>query len=138
MFVTFKPDDSEIQEWEFDPTDLLESEAEQIERQYRKLTEPRASYDEWQLALFAGSSPARRILLWHLTRIDHPRLRFEDTPDFRRKQLQCEFSRGELVEIRERVAKSGKDPRAVQEALDMLDAEIANARDSLDEDAGKA
>lgn len=80
------------------------------------------------------------MLLWHLLREQHPTLRYEDTPDFRRKQLKVEFSRGELKVMRDQIAEKVGDAAERQVALDLLDKEIATARDSLSDpdESGKA
>jgi hypothetical protein len=139
MFVTFTAD-ADVHEWEIDTTDVLESEAERIEREYRRQTKDRtATYDQWQMGVFSGESPARRVLLWHLMREQHPMLRIDDLPDFRRKALQCEYSRAELERMRDNMAEApGVDDVQREQALAIIDREIKTARDASGESTGKA
>jgi len=138
MFVTYTPEGESLQEWELDTSDVLESEAERIERAYRRACgDSDATYDQFQMALMSGASAARRVLLWFLLCKQHPTLRADDVPDFRRKQLQCEFSREELLKIRTNVESAvGLSAGERDKALAVLDSEIAKARESLD--SGKA
>jgi len=141
VFITFKPDGDPPQDWDIDIDDVTESAAERIERQYRKATADNSlTYDHFRLSVYQGGATARRVLLWHLMREVHPSLRFEDTPDFRRKQLKVEFSRGELKVMRDQVADKVGNAAERQVALDLLDAEILTARDSLadPDESGKA
>lgn len=138
MFVTYTPAGDPPREWDVDIDDLTESECERIERQFRKATgDTSATYDKFRLDLYQGGSVARRVLLWHLLRSEHPTLRYEDTPDFRRKQFKVEFSRGEYKLMRDQVLQA---PDSVErdQALAVLDREIEQARDSLADESGKA
>jgi hypothetical protein len=77
MFVTFDKDDGSVPEiWEFDPNKVRASQAEMVEKRYGQ------PWDVFLRDLIKGSMLARRVLLWHLTRLSHHTLRFEDTPDF--------------------------------------------------------
>lgn len=141
MFITYSPDANPAQDWDIDIDDLTESAAERIERQYRKASADNSlTYDHFRLSVYQGGATARRVLLWHLMREQHPTLRYEDTPDFRRKQLKVEFSRGELKLMRDQIAAKVGDVAERQVALDLIDAEIATARDSLSDpdESGKA
>lgn len=141
MFITYTPDANPAQDWDIDIDDLTESAAERIERQYRKASADNSlTYDHFRLSVYQGGATARRVLLWHLMREQHPTLRYEDTPDFRRKQLKVEFSRGELKLMRDQIAAKVGDVAERQVALDLIDAEIATARDSLSDpdESGKA
>lgn len=144
MFVTYEVPGQPRREWELDIDDLPEADAEKIERQYRRATgEKLATYDMFRIGLYQGSASARRLLLWYLEQLDHPTLRFEDTPNFRRKQLKVEMSRGEYESLRETlVAKMPPGPD-LDETLAFIDMELKTARDSatgaeLDETEGKA
>lgn len=140
MFVTYRPDGEVEQEWEIDLDDLTASEGEKVERQWRKVTaNPKATFDEWVESLYSGGMQARRLLLWHLMRREHPGLRYEDTPDFRRRQIVAEFSRGELKTFRKRTLEQPETAERNQ-AVEALDALIATARDSIVDppESGKA
>lgn len=131
MFVTYKPEDSDPQVWEFNPQRVRASAAELVERRYGK---------QWEMFLkdlMQGSMQARRVLLWHLICRTHQTLRFEDTPDFYADELLLEFSRAELLEMRAAVESNkglGDEERAVM--LSALDDEIEQAPGGVDE--GKA
>ena len=131
MFVTYKPEGNDPQIWEFDPNRVRASQAEMVEKRYGQ------PWDVFLRDLIKGSMMARRVLLWHLTRLAHHTLRFEDTPDFYAAELTVEFSRAELEDFR-RQAEASKnlsdDERTM--ALAQIDDEIAKAPTGVDE--GKA
>ncbi len=141
IFITYTADGEPPRDWDIDIDDLTESAAERIEQQYRKASADKSlTYDQFRLSVYQGGATARRVLLWHLIRETHPTLRYEDTPDFRRKQLKVELSRGELMVMRDQVEAKVGDLAERQAVLDVLDAEILTARDSLSdpEESGKA
>jgi hypothetical protein len=98
--VTWRPDGEPEQVWQFDPDDIMESDAERIQKRFG------GSYDTFASKVRDGDSRARRILLWHLQRQTHPELRLEDVPDYRRKQLQVEYDLDELTLIRDRLLQA--------------------------------
>jgi hypothetical protein len=131
LFITFKPENNDPQMWEFDPKRVRASQAEMVEKRYGQ------PWDTFLRDLIKGSMLARRVLLWHLTRLTHHTLRYEDTPDFYAEELLVEFSRAELETMRAEAEKStalSDEDRPV--ALAALDAEIAKAPTGVDE--GKA
>lgn len=142
MWVTYKPEDQPddaAQRWEFNPDRVRTSEAEIIEKRYG------ANWDTWRNDVRAGSARARRVLLWHLIRRQHPHLRYEDTPDFLMVELLVEHSVAELLELKERLAKVKLDDESTREQMiTALDIEIteAMAREGVDElddvESGKA
>lgn len=101
MFVQYKPKDGDPQTWDFVPEDVYEDDAELIEKHYG------GEWDSFIDGLKSGQARPRRVLLWYLTRLTHPKLRFEDTPRFRMGELTVEFSSTEL--------------RALADALDRAD-----------------
>lgn len=105
MYVTFDPEDgSEKREWTFDPDDVLRSEAAAIEKAYG------ASWEEWINALRIKNAKARTVLIWHLLKGDgHAKLRFDDTPDFRMRQVVVQMSSAELRELHEQIARTKMD-----------------------------
>lgn len=122
MEVVYHPEgDEESQRWTFDPEDVLRSQAVAIEKAYG---EP---WEAWINALRIKNAKARTVLLWHLLRQDHPKLKFEDTPDFRMRQMTVEMSSEELMEVYTQIGrtKMSDDTREVFEAAfarDMQDA----------------
>lgn len=115
MFVTWDPEDgSTPRVWEFKEDDVLKSEAIAIEK---AMGGPQASYEMWFAQMRSGNMKARGILLWHLMRQEHRGLKYEDTPDFRKRQLKVEMS---VVELRELKAQMGstKMDEATKEMFD--------------------
>jgi len=131
VFITYKSEGNDPQIWEFDPNRVRASQAEMIEKRYGQ------PWDTFLRDLIKGSMLARRVLLWHLTRLQHHTLRYEDTPDFYSSELTVEFSRAELQGMRAtaETSKALADGERAQ-ALAALDDEIAKAPTGVDE--GKA
>lgn len=129
MYVTYKPEDGQDKRWEFDPGRVRASKAEMIERRFGE------NWDNWKIAVQQGNMKARRVLLWHLLTLEHPALRWEDTPDFLDEELDVDHSVAELQEIRDRVAKRVRTPGQHEEVLAALDYEITEAM-ARDEAAG--
>lgn len=100
MRVTWRPDSEPEQVWQFDPDDIMESQAEAIQKKYG------GAYESFAAGVRDGDARARRILLWHHLRQTHPSLRLEDVPDYRRKQLLVEYDTDELLLIRDRILTS--------------------------------
>lgn len=131
MFVTYSPENGDPQIWEFDPRKVRASQAELVEKRYAK------QWDMFLSDLMQGSMGARRVLLWHLIRLTHHTLRFEDTPDFYAGELVVEFSREELLDMRSAVeANKGLDEDSRKVMLAAIDDEIEKAPTGVDE--GKA
>lgn len=116
MFVIYDPEDgNKPQEWEFDPEDVLRKEAQAIEKVYGQ------AWEAWLNGLRTREVKARTVLLWHLMRRDHPKLRFEDVPDFRMRQMRVELGVAELRALRDTLLKTkmSDDTReAVEAAMD--------------------
>lgn len=131
MFVTYAPEGEEPQRWAFDPRKVRASEAEAVERQAGE------SWDSWLVQLQKGGMRARRVLLWHMLRGQHPALRFEDTPDFYAGDLTVEYSLAELEAMRDRVVKAAMSEEQRQAVMSVLDTQIKDARER-GADEGKA
>lgn len=100
MYVRWDPANGEpVREFDFDPEDVLRSEAKAIEKQYGK------GWEQWLNALRIKEADARATLLWHLLKQEHKALRFEDVPDFRMRQMKVEMSSKELRELKARTEK---------------------------------
>src|SRR5574342_389387 len=100
MYVTYQPEGSEPQRWEFRPGRLRESRAEMLERRYAKLIgEKSVPFEQFRMAILQDQASARRVLLWHLLNLVHPTLRIEDVDPIR-DELTIEASRSELEELR--------------------------------------
>jgi hypothetical protein len=126
MDVTFDPEDgSEPRTWVFDTEDLLKSEAKLIEKAYG------SSLEEWMNLLRIRNIKAREVLLWHLLCREHPKLKFEDTPDFRMRQLKVEMSSAELKDVYDQMSrtKMPDEMREMFEAAFQRDYQDALARE---------
>lgn len=133
MKVTYKPEDGEARSWEFKPGRVRQSAAALVEKAYGK------PWDQFCGEVQAGSITARRILLWHLMRGDHPVLRLEDVPDFYADEVLIEHDADELramIQSAETNAGIPADQRDV--ALGMLRAQLAEAEAAGPESSGKA
>lgn len=93
MFVQYKPKGEPEQSWEFVPDDVFEDDAELVEKHFGD------DWDEFLKGVRAGKARARKVLLWHLMRQTHPKLRFDDVPRFRMGEVTAEFSSTELREL---------------------------------------
>lgn len=128
MFLIYSPAGEPRREWVFKPNDILNREAEQIEKVCS------CTWQEFLERLQKGQTMARRALLWTMLRRDHSVLRFSDV-EFRQGELDVEFDKDELREIRSsterapEVAFDGKDRDAV---LEVIDQEIERARENPD------
>ncbi len=127
MEVRFNPEDgSEPRTWTFDPDDVLRSEAALIEKHFG------GPWEVWVNDLRVRNVKARTVLLWHLLSQDHPgKLKFEDTPDFRMRQLVVEMGSAELMEVYQQVSrtKMSEDLREQFEAAFQRDYQEALARE---------
>lgn len=113
MYVTWNPEDgSELQAWNFSSGDVPRKQATQMERHFG------GSWDQFTAALMTGQMQARAVLLWHMLTQVHEKLRFEDVPDFRVRQLTVEMGVAELKDLLKRVKKM-KLPEEQREAFDI-------------------
>lgn len=133
MIIVYSPEDGDKQQWEFTPGKVRAGEAERIEKRYG------ANWTEFLQGVNTGSIRARRVLLWHLIRRDHPTLRWEDTPDFYAGELSVDMSLTELVEMRERVASDKTiDAEVREQVITALTAQIGLVEQANDGDPGDA
>jgi hypothetical protein len=134
MFVTYAPEDpsdGDRQEWTFKPGRVRASEAQVLQRQFGE------NWDAFALGVQSGDIHARRVLLWHLLRLEHPTLAFKDVPDFFTEELTVEFDSAELVPMRERAEKAGLPEEKRQQVLAALDLALTEAMER-EAGAGKA
>jgi hypothetical protein len=121
MHVTYKPEDGDQVEWEFVPGRVRSSEMENMEGQFG------GPWDELILGVQSGSVRARRVMLWHLIRRDHPTLRFADVPDFFADELLVQFSSKELGPMRDRILKAHMPADKREQVLTAIDLELTEA-----------
>jgi len=131
MFVTYRPEGGEEKRWTFDPRRVRASQAEMIER---RAGEP---YEAWLTSVQAGKTHARRVMLWHLLSLEHPGLKFEDTPDFYMDELIVEHSVSELEELKARVQRANIPSDQRETILAALEIEIAEAEQREKERGGE-
>lgn len=135
MFVTYKPEDGDRQEWTWNPGRVRASEGQALLRTFGE-----TSWDMFVQGVRQNDLHARRVLLWHLLRRDHPMVKFADTPDFFADEMEVEFSAAELADILEKVS-TGPAPSAQKaQAIEVLTAEleVARAREEMEGLEGKA
>ncbi len=121
MIVTYAPEGGAAQRWEFNPQRVRASEAEAIEKRAGE------TWDAWLVGVQSGSMKARRVLLWHMLRRDHPTVRYEDVPDFYAGEVLVEHTSAELTEMRDRVAKANIPADQREQALTALDVALTEA-----------
>lgn len=122
MYLVYHPEgDTEEQRWEYRPTKLKATEREMLERQTGE------NFTDFTGKVLQGNALCRRALLFLFLRRQHPRIKWDDV-DFMWDELRLEYSKQELLEMRERAADSmaGEDRAA---ALAKLDEEIETAYD---------
>lgn len=107
MIITFTPTDSERGDphvWEFDPKRVLSDEAELIERHWGN------PWDHFVANAKMGSTAARKLLLWHLMRRDHPGnyVNLKDVPAFYTGEVVVEQGSAELVDMKASIMKRAK------------------------------
>ncbi|MFJ8818211.1 hypothetical protein [Amycolatopsis thermoflava] len=121
MIVTYSPSGQDVQVWTWDPNQVRAKDAELIEDKFD------GTWDEFKVQLLQGRMRARRVLLWHLLRGDHPTIKLDDI-DFVAEELKLELQPQELQEMRDAVAKATSVPTGKRElALELLDRQIAEA-----------
>jgi len=125
MRVTYTPEGNPADRkvWTFDGRRVRQSEAAIIERQYGK------PYAQFVAEAQGGSIRALRVLVWHLMRVadGHATLRFDDVPDFYVGEVELSHSSAELREGRENLMRAALDPAEREQALAIVDAQIAAA-----------
>jgi hypothetical protein len=121
LLLHYRPAEGEAQTFVFKPSDMLNHESEAIEKRTGW------AWAEFLEKLQKGSTLARRVLLWTYLRRVHHTVRFEDI-QFKQGELELEFDRDELCEMRAGVEAQAEQPDVDKAAiLAVIDAEIAKA-----------
>jgi hypothetical protein len=129
MYLIYHPEGSEEPtRWKYNPNKLMSAEREAIERRTSM------DYLAFAQAVVSGNSLCRRALLFTFLKRENPKLRFEDV-DFAWDELELQFSKQELTQMREAAADSMSGAELTA-ALDAIDTEIATAPDEAE--PGKA
>lgn len=131
MQVEWDPEDGSVkQEWTFDPGDVDRKSAILIEKHFG------GSWDQFLAGLMLGQIQARAALLWYMMYLVHDKVRFEDIPNFRVRQLKVYQGVTELKDLWKRVQRmklpeDQMDAFTAQFEEDMKDAMV---REGLDPD----
>lgn len=129
MYLVYRPEGAEEpQRFKYLPRRLMSGDREMLERRTDR------NYSEFTKDVVAGNSLCRRALLYMFLRREHKGLRFEDV-DFAWDELELEYSKGELTQMREAVAEGATGSEGAR-MLEAIDKQIDEAFDEADE--GKA
>lgn len=121
MILTYAPADGDAQHFVFKPDDMLNHEAEAIEKRTAW------SWAEFLEQVQKNSTLARRALLWTFLRRTHPTIRFEDL-SFRQSEVELAFDVDEMTAMRNAVAEAPDQPGVDKDMyLTFMDGEIAKA-----------
>lgn len=130
MFLVYKPEGSEEpKRWKYNPKKLMSSEREMLERRTG------LNFTDFTQAVVKGNSQCRRALLFMYQKREHPGVRYEDI-DFAWDELDLEYSKGELIEMRKSVVDTAPADQ-LEAVLEKLDEEIDGAFEDPEEE-GKA
>lgn len=130
MYLVYSPEGTdEPKRWKYSPKKLMSVERETLERRTER------NFSQFTVDVVKGNSLCRRALLHMFLKRDHEKIRFEDV-DFAWDELTLEYSRGELIQMREQVAEAATGDEAFV-ALAKLDEQIAEAYEDPEEE-GKA
>lgn len=130
MYLIYQPEGTdEPKRFKYNPRKLMSAERESLERRSGK------DFSEFTTAVLQGNSLCRRALLHMFLKREHPTLRFEDV-DFAWDELRLEYSRQELLKMRESVADAGGGEGHAAR-LEAFDREIEDAIDEAEAE-GKA
>lgn len=130
MFLIYHPEGSEEPtRFKYNPRKLMSAEREMLERKTGK------DFSDFTSAVLSGNSLCRRALLYMYLKREHPGIKW-DGVDFAWDELKLEYSKQELLKMREAVSENTSgDERAA--TLANLDEQIETAIDE-DETEGKA
>lgn len=130
MYLVYKPEGSdEPKRWKYNPKKLMSAEREMLERRTG------LNFADFTQAVVKGNSQCRRALLFMYLKREHPGVRYEDV-DFAWDELDLEYSKGELLEMRKAVVDSVPGDQ-LEAVLEKLDEEVAAAFEDPEEE-GKA
>ncbi|NEB04506.1 hypothetical protein [Streptomyces sp. SID13726] len=130
MYLVYQPEGSEEpKRFKYNPRKLMSPEREMLERKTDR------DFSDFTSAVLSGNSLCRRALLYMFLKREHPGIRWDDV-DFAWDELKLEYSKQELLKMREAVSENTTgDERAA--TLASLDEQIATAIDESEEE-GKA
>jgi hypothetical protein len=132
MQVTWDPEDGgEKRVWQFKEGDILRSDAELIEKHFG------GEWEHFINGLRIKNAKARAVLLWYCLKTEMKeqghsvKLRFDDTPDFRMRQMVVEMDSDELRELYAQIGrtKMNEDTREAFDAAYQRDLQDAMIRE---------
>ncbi len=130
MYLVYNPEGSdEPKRFRYVPRKIMSAEREMLERRTGR------NWSEFTKDVVAGSSVCRRALLFMYLKREHPTVKYEDV-DFAWDELTLEYSKGELIQLRESVAEEATGEQGSM-MLAKLDEQIAEAFEDPEEE-GKA
>ncbi|MER6834242.1 hypothetical protein ABT320_09620 [Streptomyces cellulosae] len=130
MFLVYSPEGSdEPKRFKYNPRKIMSAEREWIERRTER------NWADFTKDVVAGNSLCRRALLYVFLKREHPGIKWDDV-DFAWDELVLEYSKSELIQIRETAAEAATGEEREQ-VLARLDEDIAAAHEDPD-DGGKA
>lgn len=130
MFLVYKPEGTdEPKRFKYNPRKIMSAEREWIERRTER------NWADFTKDVVAGNSLCRRALLYVFLKREHPGIKWDDV-DFAWDELVLEYSKSELIQIRETAAEAATGEEREQ-VLARLDEDIAAAYEDPD-DEGKA
>ncbi|MFC8438027.1 hypothetical protein ACFWHF_11995 [Streptomyces griseoincarnatus] len=130
MFLVYSPEGSdEPKRFKYNPRKIMSAEREWIERRTER------NWADFTKDVVAGNSLCRRALLYVFLKREHPGIKWDDV-DFAWDELVLEYSKSELIQIRETAAEAATGEEREQ-VLAKLDEDIAAAYEDPD-DEGKA
>lgn len=130
MYLIYSPEGSdEPKRWKYVPRKIMSAEREMLERRTSR------NWSEFTKDVVAGSSLCRRALLFMYLKREHPTVKYEDV-DFAWDELKLEYSKGELIKLRDTVAEDATGEQGAA-MLAQFDRQIAEAFEDPEEE-GKA
>lgn len=107
MFLRYKVDGEPGDNlYEVRPDKTPRKRAAIAEKLYSRAVGERRTWEQLKADAVNGGIEARSVLLWVAMTATHPTMRFEDIPDFEVGALELEYSRQELRDMRDGLARS--------------------------------
>jgi hypothetical protein len=112
--VTYTPDESDEQVFDYNPNKLMSAEREALETRTGK------SFNDFAMGILRGNALCRRALLHVLLKRQHPTLRFDDV-DFCWDELKIEMTKGEIELAVARLREKNGDEELIEGMLKQFD-----------------
>jgi len=128
MIIYYTPEDGPPREFEFLPSRLISPEAEAIEKVGRGGDWD--TFEEFGQKFLKGSIRAYRAALWVMLKRENPTLRFSDLV-FRVGEVSVDYSKTELIKIREALEKEDDEDTDISIALAQVNSAL---KEKVDEE----